>query len=81
MGLTWLPGKKPICESRAPGCSPPVKQSVVFAHIPTLRWIEDSPVLGAQMQAYAFKISQVSIASNVAVAFNAISLGGSKGRA
>ena len=79
MSLTWLPGRKPIYESRALSCSPPVKQSMVFAHIPTLCWIEDSPVLGTF---YVFKmIIQVSIANNVAVASNAISLGRSKGRA
>lgn len=80
MGLTWLPGRKRICESRrpgpAPGCSPPMKQITVS----TLRWIEPSPVLGVQRQAHAFKmIIQVSIASNAAMAFNAVPLEGSEG--
>lgn len=80
MGLTWLPGRKRICESHGPGPapsrSPPVKQSTVS----TLRWIEGSPVLGAQRQAPVFKMRiRVSIASNAALAFNAVSLEGGEG--
>ena len=53
-----------------------MKQSIMLTHVPTHRWMEDSPVLDVQMQVNVCKmIIQVSIANNVIMAFNAIFLG------